>query len=153
MTPFLSSVLKDIQMKLDMLVEMQLGLYDWTQIREANGTAASIPIAFRELLESESPNASVVAYWKLENHVVVQGSLFQAARCLLPAICAALVDFNRAKWVRVQLLELLYQLVAGVTHPEELTRGTGDLAGQCKAAAREGIWTLYRIYQDGELRN
>jgi hypothetical protein len=138
-------------MSLDVLVEAELVRHEWSRIRESDGPATSIPIAFRELLASNSPDESTNAYWKLENHVVLQGSLFEAAAYIVPAICAALVDKSRARWVRIQLLGLLDQIVFGEPHPEEVARGLGDLAVRCQDAAREGLWTLYRIFQEGEL--
>lgn len=138
-------------MSLDVLVEAELARHNWDQIREANGFASDIPKAFVELLNSETPQASSVAYWKLENHVVLQGSLFEAAVYIVPAICAALVDFGRPEWVKIQLLELFFQIVAGEAHSEEAERGLPDLGAACRAEATKGLWLLYRIFQDGEL--
>jgi hypothetical protein len=138
-------------MTFDALVEMELARHDWTRIIEADGPATSIPISFRELLLAADPQTVEKVYWKLENHVVLQRALFEAAYYLVPAITAALVDFNRPKWVRISLLDLLYEIVRGDSHIEEKARGFPDLGRQCKELARQGLWILYGIFQEGQL--
>ncbi len=139
------------QMSLNLLVEMELTRHDWSRILQADGPAIDIPGALRDLVNSKSPDESKTAYWKLENHIVVQSQLFEAARYIVPALCAGLVQTDRPKWVRIQLLELLFQVVSGESAPEERTRGNCDLGDQCRTAAREGLWVLYRIFQEREL--
>ena len=142
---------KSADMRLDLLVQAELNRYDWSRILEADGPATSIPEVFRQLLAAESPEVAAACYWKLENHVFVQNSLFEAARYLVPAISAALAAPDRPKWVKIQLLEVLFHIVNGEPHKDEVARGMTDLGVQCRALAREGLWTLYRIFQEGEL--
>jgi len=47
-----------------LIVDAAIARYDWSNLREANGTAAGIPTAFIELLDSAGPEDSVKAYWK-----------------------------------------------------------------------------------------
>jgi len=134
-----------------LIVDAAIARYDWSNLREANGTAAGIPTAFIELLDSAGPEDSVKAYWKLENHVVLQGALFEASVGTVSLIGAAMVEPERPKWVRIQLLELLFQIVMGESHPEEVNRGFANLREECHNEANKLLWILYGIFQDGEL--
>lgn len=128
-------------MSLNFLVDAVIDQYDWNKFRVAEGTAAEIPAAFRELLAADSPDAAVVAYWKFENHIVVQGSLFDAAVGVVSLIGAALVETSRPKWVKIQLLEILFQIVNG--------EGPNDLGQRCRNEAKKLLWILYGVFQEG----
>jgi hypothetical protein len=138
------------QMSAELLAEAELGRWDWAALREADGNATLIPVALREMLASTSPEEVEPAYWRIENHVVVQGQLYQAAVQVAGVILAALACVDRPRWVRVSLLELLFQIVNGSPHESEVAVGFGDLAEACRAAARQGLWVLYRELLDGE---
>ncbi|OII59767.1 hypothetical protein BJP40_12775 [Streptomyces sp. CC53] len=71
---------------------------------------------------------------------MVQGALYGAALPVVPVLPAALLDDLSAD-ARDHVLELLYQIVAG---EDEAARGSGDLGDRCRAAAREGLWLVYR---------
>lgn len=137
-------------MSLELIVEAVIARYDWHNLQECNGAAVEIPSAFIELLSSTGPESAIEAYWKLENHVIVQGSLFEASVCVVSLIGAALVEPARPTWVRIQLLELLFQIVNGESHSAEVARGAADLGPRCRKEARKLLWTLYGIFQEGE---
>lgn len=130
----------------DILVKSELDRPRWDQIREANGMAIKIPSALRELLAARSAEEVTRAYWKLENHVVVNGQLFESAAFVVPVLMAALVKFERPSFVRAGILELLFQIVHGEPHQDEIARGRVDLGDRCRQAAREGLWLLYREF-------
>lgn len=46
-------------------------------------------------------------------------------------------------WVRILSLELLFQIVAGESHPSESEQGRTELGEQARRAVREGLWLLY----------
>lgn len=137
-------------MDLERLVECELLRLDWSLIREADGPATDVPVALRDLLSAKSPEEADDAYWRLENHVVVQGQLFEAAKFAVPILMAALVKADRPRHVRIGVLELLFQIVNGVPHEEEVVRGFADLGDRCKSEARDGLWLLYRESLEGE---
>lgn len=137
-------------MNFDLLVNAEVAIHDWSGLREADGCASNIPEAFARLLASNSPAESTKAYWELENHVVVQGALFEASVATVSLIGAALVNCDRPKWVRIQLLELLFQIVSGESHSEESLRGLADLGPKCRVEAQKLLWILYGIFQHGE---
>jgi hypothetical protein len=56
------------------------------------GTAAAAPAALRGLLTATNRDEQQRYYWQLENVVVVQGNLFEAAVPVASVLCAALLD-------------------------------------------------------------
>lgn len=133
---------------LDLLVDAELERPDWSSIRVEDGMATRVPGALRELLTAVSPEYAKEAYLKLENAIVVQGQLFEAAAFVVPVLLAALLKRDLPKYVSVWLLELLFQIVNGEPHLDEEARGLGDLGERCKDLARKGLWLVY-----GELFN
>lgn len=136
----------------DQLVELELSRVDWSQVRDGDGPATNIPVALRRLLAASSAEECHAPYWGMENHAVIQGAVFEAALPLVPAILAALTCPKRPSYVRISLMELLFQIVHGETHPEEVARGLGDVAEQCRVEAQKGLWLFYREAFAGELR-
>jgi hypothetical protein len=131
-------------MKYDFLVDNELDRVDWAHVQEASGPAISIPLNFRELLAARDEEEVKRAYWKLENHVVVQGHLYEAAIYLVPVICAALVDPDRPRLIRSWIIELLFQICNGyyLSTPDSASRPV-DIVTQCRNAARNALWLLY----------
>ncbi len=128
----------------DQLVECELTRHDWSHIREADGPATAIPDALRELLAARSAETLTDAYWKLENHIVVQGQLYEAAAYVVPVLLAALTGRERARLVRAGILELLFQIIRGAIPGDELNPGRSDLESRCRTAARQGLWLVYQ---------
>jgi hypothetical protein len=137
----------------DILVDAELERPDWNKIRDAGGMATKVPEALRAMLASESSEQVEGAYWKLDNVIAVQGQLFEAAAFVVPVLVAALLKSDRPIFVRVWLLELLFQIVNGEPHLEEEARGLGDLDKRCKDLAREGLWLVYREVFDKDTYN
>ena len=75
--------------------------------------------------------------------------MFDASVFLVSALVAALVD-PRPRHVRIAVLDLLFQIVCGEPHEEEIARGNHDLTERCREAARQGLWILYRELLTGE---
>jgi len=121
----------------------------WSRLREVSGSAENIPSALNELFSALTPSDVEIAYWKLENHVVVQGQLYEVAQFVVPVLLAALAE-ERPRHVRICILELLFQIVSGEADETELRVGNIDLVTECRARAREGLWILYRELVFGE---
>ena len=129
------------------LAERFLETIEWSGLRSANGDGKGIQHAIGQLLASESAEAAEAAYWGIENHAFVQGELFEVSAACSSVLIAALAD-PREKWVRVAVLELLFQIVSGHA---SVTPGTSpDLVQRCRAAVRQGLWLLLREAVAGE---
>lgn len=119
---------------------VELNRHPWEDLREIAGSAGNVRGSLRRMLTAATPTDAEKAYWELENHVVVQGQLFESAERVVPVLLAALLD-ESPPHVRISILELLFQIVSGEAHPEEENQQIGD---KCRQRAREGLWLLYR---------
>lgn len=128
----------------DTIASLEIERLNWPVVRHAYGPASQTPAALKELLAAQTPQECKLAYWKLENYVVVQGQVFEAAEYVVQVIMAALVKPDRPRHVRIDLLELLFQIIHGIPHQQEIERGMADLVERCKDKARQGLWLLYR---------
>lgn len=124
------------------LAEIEIARTPWNTLRVMMGTAEHVPAALRQLLSATTAAEGDAAYWKLENRVVVQGQLYNSAEFVVPVLLAALLE-PRPRHTTIGILELLFQIVSGQSHEDEVLLGCADLGDRCKARAREGIWVLY----------
>jgi hypothetical protein len=130
------------------LARYELDSVDWTDQRVIEGRdSADIPTAVGELLAATSEADAEDAYWMLDNRVVVQGQLFEAALPLVPVLLAALTDSLPA-FVRVRLADVLVEIMKGTPDETELARGNSDLAERIKRAAGPGLWLMYSLCLD-----
>lgn len=132
------------------LAEMEIHRIPWSTLRQAGGTAEQVPHALMELLHAPTPELATQAYWRLENHVVVQGQLYQAAEPAVSVLMAALLAEESPRHVRLGVLELLFQILSGSAHDSEIAQGNRRLDEVCRDRAREGLWILYREWVCGE---
>lgn len=130
------------------LAEIEIARTPWTTLRVMMGTAEHVPAALRQLLCAATPEEGEAAYWKLENRVVVQGQLYSSAEFVVPVLLAALLE-PRPTHTRIGIMELLFQIVAGQSHEDEVLFGDADLGDRCRARAREGLWVRYAEMMHG----
>jgi len=131
-------------MNTEPLIEFELSRVDWSQVRDITGPATHVPSSLRELFTARSSEDCEIAYWKLENVVVVQGQLYEAAVYVVPVLLAAIAVLECPTFVRTTIFELLFQIVHGDSHEEEVLRGFTDLGDRCREKARHGLWLLFR---------
>src|SRR5262245_29410747 len=126
---------------LDHAVALELGSWEWPQLRIIDRDAAHVPDALRDLLQCETADEAEAAYWRIENSVVVQGQVFSAAPATVSTLVAALSSGTLPRWVTISALELIFWMVNSGPHEGE----AADLTERCCAAAREGLWLFYRL--------
>lgn len=131
------------------LAERVIRSTNWSQLAAANGPASQIGESLGLLLTAATPEEASTAYWRLENHVVVQGELFESAEQAVAVVVAAFAD-PRPRHVRISMLELLYQILRGLPSPDEIERGNADLLERCRARTLEGLWLLVHEAMVGE---
>ncbi|MFC4080142.1 hypothetical protein [Amycolatopsis samaneae] len=115
---------------------------DWESLPVMGDRSKRVPGSIAGLLLATSNAEAERYYWELENCVVVQGQLFEAAPAVVPVLLAALVE-GVSPAAKPHVLELLFQLVAGEADEEAAARGNPKLGDECRARAREGLWILY----------
>lgn len=87
----------------------------WDDLKALDGTCSHIPEALKGIT-SETKEISNKSYWKIDNHVVVQGGLFEGAFYLVPFLIALLKDENIIE--RSRVYDLLFEIGNGSAEPE-----------------------------------
>jgi hypothetical protein len=132
------------------LVEHELRMVEWEGCSTIGpGGGGRVPEAVRALVGADSPAAAEAAYWRLDNHVVVQGQLFGAALPLVPVLLAALAG-ELAPAARLGVADLLVEIACGSAHEDELRAGNADLGNACRRAARAGLWLFYALLREAD---
>lgn len=124
----------------------ELNRFNWSALRSAGG-ATGVPAAIKRLHAAQSPEEATKAYWQIDNTVVVQGSLYEAAEPAIPCLLAALNTCSDA--ARPRILELLYQLGSGGVHRDELLAGNHGLDERCRAAVKLGASQFFHLLENG----
>ena len=120
--------------------------YKWTELR-AMGTASNIPEAVERLRASKSEQDAEQAYWTIDNVVVVQGSLYEAA--LSAAACLVIALMHASPVGRPRILELLVQIGAGNPDPIEVGAGNQMLKQKCLRELCKGVAMYLHLLQYG----
>jgi hypothetical protein len=120
--------------------------HDWARLRSA-GASAGVPEGLRALAEATSREAAEAAYWKVDNVVVLQGSLFEAAVAATSALLMVLQTCSNV--ARPLVLELLVQIGSGEPDPSELAAGMGDLQTRCIQELQRGMALFAYLLEHG----
>jgi hypothetical protein len=127
---------------LNWLAIILLNEVNWESLRTIVSDASMIPSAVEALSEALRPEEVEAAYWRLDNHVVVQGQIFDSALALIPVLLALLAG-ALAEPVRASILELLFQILVGTPDHTEIDRGLLNLAEECRTEIKKGMWLFY----------
>ena len=131
------------------MIEDALGAaVPWHQLRDDVGTAEGVPGAIRDLLNATSAEDAERAYWRLDNRVVVQGQLFEAAPWVVGPLLVGLTR-PRPAFVREQVANLLVEIACGGPHESEPVDADGvALDARCQAELRRGLSLFYALVDD-----
>ncbi|MGK3998668.1 hypothetical protein [Sorangium sp. So ce1024] len=125
--------------------------YDWSSLRAAGG-ASHIPRALQALESASTDEEAQHAYWSIDNCVVVQGHVHQAA--IATASCLLGVLLRCTDVARRHVLELLVQIGGGEPAPSELALGEVDVVIRCLREIARGfpvyVSVLERTKDDDE---
>ncbi|MFL9481688.1 hypothetical protein ACI6Q2_02850 [Chitinophagaceae bacterium LWZ2-11] len=135
-------------MNLSFLIDNELANKAWNNIRCAYGGSQDLPHAVKTLLLAESVNDAEDAYWKLENVIVVQGQVYQAAEYVMPSLVCAL-NYSIPSFVKISTYELIFQIINGTPQSDEFSNGNDKIIERCISIAREGLWIYYEEFLDG----
>jgi hypothetical protein len=88
---------------------------DWSTLKQASGTSEHVPAALDDLLSPDS-QLRKKAYWLIDNHVILQGSLYEAAPFVVKEL---LRRWPESDAVKDRLYDLLIEFANGGA-PEEM---------------------------------
>lgn len=121
----------------------QLDRFPWESPCCAEGQGSHVPVELRKMIFATDDESGLVAYWRLDNSVVVQGSLYEAAEWIIFALLGAL-RFGSVVGQRLAL-ELLIQMSWGQSNPDAARRGHADLGLAVRAEVRLGLASFYEL--------
>lgn len=121
----------------------------WRNLRSA-GNSDDVPKAIEALQAAPDEESALKAYWKIDNVVIVQGALYEAAepaaRCLLQCLLRC------SSAARRHVLELLVQLGSGEPSEVELRSGNSALAARCRAEVARGYHLYANLLESSDAR-
>jgi len=128
----------------------ELERFDWASLRSAN-SAARIGASIEALRTAESDDAARDAYWRIDNEVIVQGQLYEAAVptacCLVTALGACTAS------ARARIVELLYQLATGTPHASESACGEHDLSFLCRREVLRAVPQVFASFEQAPFQS
>jgi hypothetical protein len=126
----------------------ELDLIDWESLQTAHGNASHVPQALRGLM-SQDTAVQEAAYWKLDNHVVLQSDLYESAFWVIPFLVEILKTGQ--SHVRHRTLDLLFEIANGYAAPETVVSVAGKklpLREACAAKIAENAHLLSNCLDD-----
>lgn len=102
-----------------------------------------MPDAVEALATANDKKAASEAFWRLDNHIVVQSQLFEAAFWVVPILLALLAG-ELAEPARIEVFERLFQIVVGYADRSEVQHGNENLGELCREEVKKGLWLYYR---------
>lgn len=130
-----------------MHIPWELDRHNWPNLRCQDGDASHIPAALADLVNALSSEDVKRAYWRIDNYVIVQGALYEAA--VPTASCLVAVMPRCTSAALTWALELMVQLGNGETAPEEKQIASNDLRAECIRELLRGVGMYFDILQHG----
>lgn len=120
---------------------------DWAGLKTASGTAEGIPVALAAL---RSPDKEIrrTAYWRIDNHAVLQGDLYEAAPYVVRALLGCLRTTSVAN---VEVYELLAEFACGYAPEDQVATVDGSeqtLLTATKGELAKGMDLYWRDLED-----
>lgn len=119
---------------------------DWPSLHTAHGTAEHVPVALRALAGARDADRLFDAYWKLDNHIVLQGTLYESAYFAVPYILGILLSSRWAP-LRVAAYDLLIEIARGVPDPARPWTPVSGAPTNLREACREVIASSLAAYE------
>lgn len=128
-----------------------LDAVDWSRTRSLTRLSDFVPDAYRRLIDSRDDAEASRAYWELDNEVVAQGTVYEAAAKLTPALLAAL-NLDLTPPARHRIVELLTEIALGKMDPKGQVVGSPRLEDEIHRQIRDQIGAVYGLMRDSDPR-
>lgn len=122
----------------------QLYNIPWAKLKQASGLSDHIPDAILGLV-SHNLDKQKQSYWQLDNHVVLQGDLYQSAFYVIPF----LIEILKSEMIsaRNYAYDLLFEIANGYAPKECLCKYKGTDIPLTKAC-KKSIADAFKIFLD-----
>lgn len=125
---------------------------EWRSLRTLIGPADFVPTAIDRLLTATTDAEARTAYWELDNRVVVQGQLFEAAEAVARELATRICSTGASKHGLSRALDLLVELAYGEADASEVAAGNAGLGARCRDEIRKGMQCLQVFVETGDDR-
>lgn len=125
---------------------------DWRSLRTVIGPADFVPRAIDRLLTATTDAEARSAYWELDNRVVVQGQLFEAAEAVTQELVTRICSGGASMPGLSRALDLLVELAYGEADASEVAVGNVGLGARCRDEIRKGMQCLQATADIGDDR-
>lgn len=119
---------------------------DWTRVQTSTGGGEQVPDRLLALVQSADALEAEQSYWRLDNHVVVQGRAYRSAALLLPSLMVASTSPAIARAARRWVVELLTEIALARPHEDE--PDPSNVATSIADSLAMGRWTVYGLLAD-----
>jgi len=124
----------------------QLDEINWSSLHTAHGTAENVPIALKALASAQNDSQLFDAYWKLDNYIVLQGTLYESAYFAVPYILHILFSSHWSQ-LRLAAYDLLIEIARGVPDPGCVWAPPQDTPEDLREACRGVIASDLTVYE------
>ena len=122
----------------------QLHNIPWENLKQASGLSGHIPDAIQGLV-SHDLDEQEQSYWQLDNHVVLQGDLYQSAFYVIPFLIEILTSETTS--ARSYAYDLLFEIANGYAPKECLCKyDNSDMP--LTEACKKSIADAFKIFLD-----
>ena len=98
-----------------------------------------VPAAIEHLTASATEDDATAACWELDNRVVVQGQLFEAAEAIAHELVDRLCVGSVSTAGGSRALDLLVEIAYGESDSSEVALGNRDLGTRCRDVIQKGL--------------
>ncbi|MFD2205558.1 hypothetical protein [Kiloniella antarctica] len=120
----------------------EINRHDWRKLETVPSSNSNISTALLDLSRAITKNQAHDAYWRIDNHVIVQGDLYQAAVAVVPCVLEILQ--NCPKEARPFCLDLLAEIGFGTVDSLQQT-----IMDDCHREVSRGASIYFHILQVG----
>lgn len=115
---------------------------DWSKLKQAHGYCDHVPEAIKGLMSADS-KIQEESYWKLDNHIVLQGDIYQGAFYTIPFLVEVLNSSEKNG--RNYIYDLLFEINNGYS-PDDISCWYNDKEYPLTEACKISIADSFRVY-------
>lgn len=137
--------------KIAQIVDALISMHRWDETFDALGSPSRVHVAIRDLLLCEDLLKIHEIYWGIENVVVVQGQVYESALPCLEVLLMALVKCELPEFVKCEIYNVIFQVIAGYPAREAIDRGNSDIVEKCQALVSQVAYFFIHDVEIGSL--
>ena len=127
---------------IDNAISQAIDQYDWGSLRTSTGDACDIPNRLCKLVYSTTEDEARKWYDLLEDYIVVQGGVYDAALPSLNVLIVALMHYKPTVIATTYIFDLVFQVVDGTADLDTIRNGRGAVVDECIQVVKDNLSLL-----------